>query len=109
MKLTSLAITSLLISLIACNKKYVTPNCIETKISQFKNITCQHKASVKEYRFEEKEVYVFEMGNCGADLTADVFDSDCNLLGYLGGIQGNTKINGIEFSTAVYIRTIWSN
>ena len=47
------------------------------------------------------------MGSCGADLFANVFDADCNILGNLGGIIGSTTINGVEFSTAVYKRTIW--
>jgi hypothetical protein len=47
------------------------------------------------------------MGFCGGDLSAAVLDADCNSLGGLGGYLGNTRINGVEFSIAVYKRTVW--
>ena len=94
-----------------CTKepKSTTPACIESKVETFSILgnSCETGASVKEYSFQGKLVYVFSMGSCGADLFANVFDADCNILGNLGGIIGSTTINGVEFSTAVYKRTIW--
>jgi len=40
-------------------------------------------------------------------MTSEVADSDCNSLGLLGGIAGNTIINGEEFSNAKFIKTTW--
>jgi len=40
-------------------------------------------------------------------MTAEVMSSDCVSLGFLGGFIGNTKINGEEFSSATFIKTIW--
>ena len=85
------------------------PACLENKINEFKNIACDKGAAVKEYTFQGKTVYMLYPGNCGADMTTAVIDSSCNSLGDLGGILGNTKINGEEFSKAIYIRTIWEN
>lgn len=84
------------------------PGCINAEIDTFKNHSCANGANVKQYTFIGKTVFVFDPGGCGADLSADVEDEACMSLGYLGGFNGNTKIQGVEFSTAVYIRTIWS-
>jgi Domain of unknown function (DUF6970) len=84
------------------------PLCISAKIDTFKNHSCAIGASVKQYTFNGETVFVFDPGGCGADMSADVEDAACTNLGFLGGFNGNTKIQGVEFSTAVYIRTIWS-
>jgi hypothetical protein len=99
-----------LFAVLSCNKNnsYTPPPCISAQIEAFKTNTCEHGASVNEYNFQNRSVFAFTMGNCGGDMSTPVFDSECNILGYLGGISGNTKINGVEFSTAVYIRTLWS-
>lgn len=88
---------------IACG----TPKCVKTKIKDFNNSDVCSDANVKEYTFQEKTVFVFDPGTCGADMTAEVIDETCNTLGYLGGFSGNTKINEEDFSTALYIKTIW--
>ena len=64
-------------------------------------------ANVKQYEFQAKRVYVFDPGSCGADMTSEVFDENCNSIGFLGGITGNTKINGEDFNSAKYKSTIW--
>ncbi len=99
----------ILVSIIsACNKRNNdTPKCVKNKINDFdKSSTCGD-AKVKEYVFQGNPVYAFEPGTCGADMTTEVISSNCNSLGHLGGISGNTKINGEEFSTARYIKTTW--
>lgn len=107
MKIIILFTSFLFLNLVSCNKKPSTPECIKNKITQFGNVACPKGASVKEYKFEKEIVFVFDMGNCGADFFSDVYNSDCKLLGSLGGIIGNTKINGVEFSTAEFLRTVW--
>jgi hypothetical protein len=41
-------------------------------------------------------------------MTSEVLDENCNSLGFLGGIAGNTKINGEDFNNAKLKRTVWS-
>ncbi|PCJ28860.1 MAG: hypothetical protein COA97_00550 [Flavobacteriales bacterium] len=85
-----------------------TPKCIENLINDFdKEQTCESGVSVKKYTFQEKTVYVFDPGTCGADMTSTVIDFDCNSLGFLGGISGNTEINGENFSNATFESTTW--
>ena len=92
----------------ACKKDKDFTACMETKVNAFKTeALCPQGASVKEYTFQGSEVFVFNDGDCGADMAINVFNSNCQSLGFLGGISGNTKISGVEFSTAVYVKTIW--
>jgi hypothetical protein len=99
----------------ACTKPCVEPNpdCIQSKIDHFKTSTnCTQNASVKMYGFQGKTVYVFDETQCKnvADGGAEIFDSNCNYLGLIGGIAGVTKINGVEFyENADYIKTVWHN
>lgn len=97
------------ISLLGCKKDNADseiPFCIETKINEFSLETCDNGANVKEYLFQNKTVYVFDPGTCGADLTFEVIDAECTTLGFLGGFAGNIVINGEVFDNAVFIKTI---
>ncbi len=93
--------------LVSCKKEI--PGCLNSKIDDHKKSACTNGASVKEYSFQGNAVYVFDPGICGADMTSEVTDTECKNLGYLGGIIGNTKINGEEFSNAKFKKTVWSN
>lgn len=94
----------------ACDKYRVpkdTPECIKNKIVEFDAIACDD-GKVDKYTYQGKTVYVFAPGiECGADLTSEVVLEDCTNLGYLGGIAGNTIINGENFSSAVFVKNIW--
>jgi hypothetical protein len=81
--------------------------CLAASIETFRKESFCSDASVKEYRFQQQLVYVFDHGNCGADLSSKVTDSACNTLGNIGGIMGNQLINGKSFANATFIRTIW--
>ena len=102
----------ILAALISCTEIDIepgTPMCIENRIIIFSKTSICDNARVTECIFQGKTVYVFSPGNtCGADLTSEVVDSDCNSLGYLGGISGNTTINGEKFSNAMIVRMVWS-
>lgn len=76
------------------------PKCIRKKIKNFESevgFKCSEGAFVEKYLFQERYVYVFNAGNCGADFTSPVFDESCNELGKLGGISGNLEIDGLSF------------
>lgn len=93
-----------------CNKagtESVTPKCVEDKIKNFNTPSICKDVKVDEYRFQGQTVYLFDSEICGADMASEVINSECITMGYLGGIIGNTKINGEEFSNATFIKTIW--
>lgn len=106
-------ITSLLIAVLlfpSCKKLDIadgTPHCIKSKIRSFEKSAFCADAHVDQYEFQSETVYVFSDGSCGADMAAAVLDSKCNSKGQLGGFVGNTKINGQEFSSAKFIKTVW--
>lgn len=99
------------ISFTSCQKPEIekdTPKCIEKKIIDFdKEQSCDNGVNVKKYTFQGKIVYVFDPGTCGADMTSEVIDYECNSLGFLGGISGNTEINGEDFSNATFESITW--
>lgn len=103
--------TGVALALSACKKESCgfgeVPECIMDRIENNDNELFCDDANVKAYTFQQKTVYVFDAGTCGADFSYPVLDADCNTLGFLGGFQGNTKINGEEFSNAVFVRTVW--
>lgn len=84
-----------------------TPSCIKDGIRSFEQEACDEGGNVSEYEFQGKLVYVFDPGRCGADMQSYVYDEQCNHLGSLGGISGGTKINGEDFSSAVFKRNVW--
>src|SRR5687768_9433523 len=74
-----------------------TPRCIELEMKDFyRHIRCDN-SEVQEFLFQDMTVYVLGAGNCIADAGSPVFNSNCVLLGILGGFTGNTEINGEEF------------
>lgn len=105
--LSSILVVSLFAS---CNKLDIdedAPKCVKKEIKTFNKKSSCDNAKVDEFKFQGKTVYAFESGNCHYDRGTKVIDGDCNELGFLGGISGNTKINGEEFSNAVFVKTIW--
>lgn len=106
-------ILMLMISFTACKKIDVeknTPTCVENLIQDFdKEQTCDTDVNVKKYTFQGTTVYVFDPGTCGADMTSEVIDFECNSIGFLGGFSGNTVINGEDFSNATLESITWEN
>jgi len=84
------------------------PGCIKSEIRKFRSdLACDEGATVEEYLFQGKTVYVFNSGSCLCDGASAVWSEDCEMIGSLGGFSGNTIINGESFSNAVYQRTVW--
>jgi len=100
----------LAIATISCNKLDIekgTPRCIKKKIKDINDKTTCSGTKVDEYTFQGNTVYAFENGFCGGERTTLIFDSDCKVIGNMGGLTGNTQVNGESFSNATFIKTIW--
>jgi hypothetical protein len=99
--------------LASCNKEdeNAVPTCVQDRLAIFEaDEACGAGASVKRYTFQGNDVYAYDPGSCGADMTTAVLDAECNNLGYLGGISGNDTISGVPFSSnALLVSTIWQN
>jgi hypothetical protein len=97
--------------LYACKKNGATnstPSCVSEDIVNIGNNEKAKEPFVNMYTFQEKIVYLVDDGMGYVDSQSKVVDSNCNELGYLGGMMGKTKINGVDFfATAVYVKTVW--
>lgn len=103
-------ISSLFLLAFQCDKEHnEIPPCIDSKIAAFSTEACPSGATVKSYNFQSNTVYVFDFGPCGADMALPVLNNNCDTLGFLGGISGNTMINNQDFASAEFLQTIWFN
>jgi hypothetical protein len=109
MKPFRLLLATLLIFFSACEKEQVeTPDCTNALIKTYS--FCKKGGSVSQYSFQNKIVYVFDPGLCGADMAAGVYNESCVNIGILGGIAGINVVNGeIFYGHAKFIKTIWTN
>jgi len=103
------------IALTVCDNLNISPDvpeCIVSETKKFKRqAPCNSGNSVAEYTFQGKKVYTFSQGgDYISDAGSELVDSDCNNIGYLGGLIGIQEVNGVNFSAnAVFTRTIWEN
>ena len=104
-----LCILALSVALLsACKKSNNLEDCIDQRIVTFNmEAMCQNGSIVTRHHFQGETVYVLREGNCGADFQDEVIDVYCATLGYLGGIAGNSQINGEDFNNAHLVDTLW--
>lgn len=110
MKTLSIALLLALTAVVGCKKEEIltgSSNCLENEIAKADRMALCDDPSIEEYLFQGKTVYVSHPGTCGADMASPVFDAHCKSLGSLGGFMGNTRINGEDFSSATFVRTVW--
>ena len=91
---------------------YENPDCMNKKIIEYKHskVPCETGKSIYRYTFQGKYVFVFNPGDCGADMMSEVFDEECTLICGLGGIAGNLTCNGENFWDGATDETlIWEN
>lgn len=92
-------------------KEEAIPECIQDRLLSFEtNEACPSGASLKKYTFQGNRVFAFNPGGCIADGTIEIRSENCDVLGFLGGISGETEINGIDFDlNAVDDGFVWTN
>lgn len=95
---------------LSCEDTLDRPDCISNLIPHFEQVSCDTTATIIQYRFQGEIVYFISTGNCYFDQQYDVMNSSCEIIGSLGGIQGNSEINGLDFyDNAEFIEVIWEN
>ena len=95
-------ITILILLISSCQQpeiKEETPECIGQKIQEYKynQTSCESGKSVYRYILNHRYVFVFNPGDCGADMMADIYDENCVRLCGLGGITGNLICEDVKF------------
>ena len=84
------------------------PECIIDLIGYIGEHHCDEDANISQYRFQNSIVYFIYPGHCADDESFDVLDSNCEVIGRLGGFGGNEKINGLNFfENAEFVDTVW--
>jgi hypothetical protein len=84
------------------------PDCIKDKIKDFSQSSLCNDASAAQYLFQGEYIYVLSEGSCGVDRCAQVYSENCELLGTLGGIAGNMRIDGVVFNeVAIFQKEVW--
>lgn len=109
MKTIQILSALLLLFICSCSKEKVkmndTPECFTQRLSDPNYVNLISK--MDQYTFQGKTVYAIEPADNIADGATEVIDENCNKLGFLGGLKGNTEINGEDFSNAVFIKNSW--
>ncbi len=111
MKISFLVLLILVGSIVSCEDTGPINNvskCIDSKI-EMNPPDCGelYGTSVDEYWFQNELVYVFDYSLCCCDFQSPLLSSSCDTLGYLGGLVGNSIINGEGFENAEFLRTVW--
>jgi hypothetical protein len=106
--LLTILLTSIFLS--GCEKddfEYI-PACLAEEIAYLTKYSCEGNVGIVEYFFQSTVVYFIDPGHCFDDQDYDIIDSDCEVLGTLGGIVGKSKINGVDFfKNAVFLKVVW--
>lgn len=87
------------------------PTCVQSYIDTFKLTPQNHVASILEYAFQGRLVYVFTPAKLLADGSIKVVSKNCESMCEIGGFAGlkNSDCNGDNFfEKAVLKRTLWA-
>jgi hypothetical protein len=106
------AAVAVLIFFSSCEKTKLegVPQCINSKIQKIKNQPRWNPpASVTEYRYNDKKVYLFSSDCC--DRFEELFDEDCNYIcAPGGGITGKGDMKCTDFyQKAVFVKLVWKD
>lgn len=111
MKLPQLTLLLIIFFSVGSCKKFRmeanVPDCIVKTAKEKTKSTTSAYASILEYEFQNNLVYVFDLDAGTTNAIAEVLNSDCVIIGYLGGTDGNRTINGEDFSKATLKRRVW--
>ena len=84
--------------------------CLSEKIKFIKKYAGHYQAYIIEYEFQNRLVYYINPGTGSEDEQYAIIDINCDTLGNLEGIVGNSIINGEDFyNNARKLRIIWKN
>lgn len=107
-KYISFIIALVVIGIYSCEDTICLPTCINEIIEHLEIHHCDDSANIAQYRFQNEIVYKIDPGHCADDQSYDVIDSNCEVIGMLGGFAGTSKINGIDFyENAEVLSVVW--
>ncbi|MCC7299328.1 MAG: hypothetical protein IT244_13420 [Bacteroidia bacterium] len=110
MKLPVFLLLSAVFAFSACKKFKIEddiPPCIEESAKEKTKSVSSEYATILEYEFQGNIVYVFDLEAGQNNSSADIFNTSCEKIGYLGGVDQNKEVLGEPFTNAKFIRRIW--
>lgn len=99
-----------LLFIMGCSKNDLLtyPKCLDAEITTLLQSPVENpKATVKKYTYQGKTVYL--INSHFADGLDPVYNDNCQLICTQGGIAGNTNNSCINWDSAVYIETVWTD
>lgn len=110
-------ITTILLLILGCSNstndepiKVSYPECISTQIAGIlKNYQPRTpRSNIRKYLYKGEYVYVVEINEI-ADEQNPVYNNNCELICTHGGIDGNNNKTCINWDSAVFIETVWTD
>lgn len=84
------------------------PNCLQFEIDRILNSIPQSpRATIGLYTFQNENVYVVNTNF--PDDQSNVYNSRCELICTIGGIDGNENDTCVDWENAEYIETVWTD
>lgn len=84
------------------------PNCLKPEIDTILDAPPQSpRATVELYRYQNENVYVINTNF--PDDHSYVYDTSCQLICTMGGIGGNQNDTCVDWDSASYIETLWTD
>ncbi|RUA34055.1 MAG: hypothetical protein DSY77_07110 [Bacteroidetes bacterium] len=108
MRKISILVILVVLIVTSCKDSNIDPSCLNDKINELEDISCEDGVQITLYEFQGQNVYLLELGNCIADGSTEVVDASCRTLGFLGGLAGSNEIDGLDFyENAIFIEVVW--
>lgn len=84
------------------------PSCLNSQIQAILNLPVQNpKATIKKYKYQNRTVYYVNPNF--PDAINTVWDENCGKICSDGGISGQTSNPCIDWNSAIYISTVWTD
>ena len=98
--------------LLSCSKddeiKQGYPNCIQLEIDRILDSSPQSpRATIELYTYQNENVYVVNRNF--PDDQSNVYNSQCQLICTIGGIDGNENDTCVDWKKAKFIKTLWTD
>ena len=83
-------------------------DCLKSEVRKIEELNNDGLAYIREYEFQNETVYYIKPGFNGHDQFEEVLNENCELIGKVGGVFGNTIIRGDEFwENAILKDVVW--
>lgn len=70
---------------------------------------CNSGAALEQYVINGQTFYLYQVGYCADDIESPFIDTNCNIVGSIGGWSSSYTIYGQPFANATLVRTLWTN